>query len=124
MAAVQDVSEAVSERMERRLVAWGVWKSAGGNGAGYPAMSVIHPNWTPPARGLPPRLPPIGASSADEIALNASIAGLSVKMRDALFVRYVKRMSLADQAATLACSESTVLMRISAAKRRLFYELM
>lgn len=124
MMALQDVSETVSDRMERRLVAWGVWRSAGGNGAGYPAMSVIHPNWTPPARGLPPRMPPAAASCADEVALNGRIGELSVKMRDALFVRYVKRMSLADQAATLSCSESTVLMRIASAKRRLFYELL
>lgn len=118
-----DVQETVSDRMERELLAWGAFRAGGGCGDGYPAMSVIHPNWQPPAKGMPAKLPMPGRSTAAERALDARIGGLSVKMRDALFVRYVKRLALADQAQALGCEQSTVVARITAAKRSLFYEL-
>lgn len=115
--------ETVADRMEAQLLAWGAFRAGGGCGDGYPSMSVIHPNWTIPAKGMQAKLPMPGRSSVAERALDARIAELSVKMRDALFVRYVKRLALAEQARMLGCEESTVGARVQQAKRILFYEL-
>jgi len=52
MPAIGNSSPAATiDILEQRLREWGAWLTQRGSGVGYPAMSVIHPNWMPPTPG-------------------------------------------------------------------------
>lgn len=105
--------------MEERLREWAAWLTSGGSGDGYASMSVIHPDWMPPSPGTTPTLKVGKASAVRERALHAAVLQLSRRLQATLLVHYVKRMSVADQAAALECAEATVHQRVRAAKVRL-----
>jgi DNA-directed RNA polymerase specialized sigma24 family protein len=107
------------DQMERELVAWGAYVAGGRDASGYPSMSVMHPNWQPPAKGGASKLPRRVVSYAREQWVDAQVRTMSRKLQDALVARYVMRMSLHDQALALHCELSTVQARVSAAKRKL-----
>lgn len=112
MAEQQDV-------METRLREWAAWLTSGGSGDGYAAMSVIHPNWSPPTPGTTPTLKVAGGGSRRERELHAQVLLLSRRLQATLLVHYCKRLSVADQAAMLECAEPTVHARVREAKRAL-----
>lgn len=105
--------------MEQRLREWAAWLTGGGNGAGYSAMSVIHPNWMPPTPGTTPTLKVSASNAQRERALHAAVLSLSRRLQATLLVHYCKRLSVADQAAMLECAEPTVHARVREAKRLL-----
>ena len=41
------------ERIEARLQRWARWVTVG-DGSGFPTMSVLHREWTPPSPGTTP----------------------------------------------------------------------
>jgi DNA-directed RNA polymerase specialized sigma24 family protein len=102
--------------IEARLVQWAQWLATG-DGSGYPTMSVLHPNWTPPSPGVMPSLKVAAPSSARET--HRAIAKLSQRLANTLIVHYVMRPPMAEQAARLQCTENTVYVRIDQAHRLL-----
>jgi len=82
-------------------------------------MSVIHPNWTPPSQGMSARMPMPARSTLAEQAMDAAIRDLSVKLRDSLYVVYVKRASVLQRSEMLQCKPGTVDARVREAKRQL-----
>lgn len=109
----------VVDRIELQLQAWAHWLTSGGNGAGYPAMSVIHPNWMPPTKGKAPAPKWSASSDAEQRLMHTAIQTLSQRLQATLVVRYCKRLSVAEQAMLLECAESTVGARVAEAKRQL-----
>lgn len=107
------------DAMESCLLAWAAWRTSGGCGCGYPTRNVLDPAWSPPSPGMTPNMVSISRSDVQERWLDALIATLSVKLRDALYVVYVKRMSPAEQSWALSCQPSTVRARITEAKLKL-----
>ena len=106
------------DRMEQRLQAWAHWLTLGGNGDGYAAMSVLHPEWMPPTPGTTPNLK-VGTSDAYHRATHAAVVTLSRRLQATLLVHYCKRLSVADQAQLLECGLATVHSRVREAKRQL-----
>jgi hypothetical protein len=109
----------VLDALERELVAWGSYVAGGREVAGYPVMSVIHPNWTPPAKGMPAKLPMRPREYIRERRVDIVVRRMSRKLQDALAVRYVRRMPYAEQAMALGCQPGTVDARVREAKRQL-----
>lgn len=105
-----------SAEIEARLQRWAQWLKEG-EGAGYPAMSVIHPEWQPPAPGQRPTLKSV--KPGDARATHRAVLKLSVRMQNTLVVCYCMNLSLRDQAEKLDCSESTVVSRVDKAHRLL-----
>lgn len=105
--------------METRLREWAAWLTSGGSGDGYAAMSVIHPDWSPPSPGTTPTLKVSGRSSQRERAVHDAVRQLSRRLQSTLLVYYCKRLSVAEQAGMLQCAEPTVHARVREAKRLL-----
>lgn len=105
--------------VEARLLAWAAWRTSGGCADGFPSKSVLHPSWSPPSPGVRPTLHVSGRSEVGQRRMDALIGGLSLRLRDALYVVYIKRMAPAEQAAQLRCQQATVRARVIEAKRQL-----
>lgn len=105
--------------VEQRLLAWAAWRTAGCNGDGFPTKSVLHPSWSPPSPGVVPAMRASSGGSAREREVDGVVSELSVKLRDALYVVYVKRMPADDQARALGCQHATVRARVLEAKRQI-----
>lgn len=103
-------------KIEERLQRWAQAVTVG-DGAGYPAMSMLHPQWQPPAPGQTPTLKVAPASDARET--HRAIERLSQRLRNTIVVHYVFKGTLAEQASRLECAEATVHARIEEAHRRL-----
>lgn len=106
------------DRMEQRLLAWAHWLTLGGNGDGYAAMSVLHPEWTPPTPGTTPTLK-VGTSDAYHRATHQAVLTLSRRLQATLLVHYCKRLPVAEQAEQLQCAVPTVHARVREAKVQL-----
>lgn len=96
--------------VEARLQRWAEWVSVG-DGSGYATMSVLHEDWSPPTPGQRPTMK-VSAGSAEVTATHRAIGRLSARQRDTVVVHYVKRGTVAEQAAMLECSDGTVHARI------------
>lgn len=101
------------EWVEQRLQRWATAVTVG-DGAGYPAMSVIHPNWMPPAKGSVPSMK-VAHGRDDAAATHRSIGLLSAKQRDAVCLKYVYRLTDTQHAVRADCAERTVRLRLEAA---------
>lgn len=106
--------------VEGRLLRWAAYVTVG-DGSGFPAMSVIHPEWQPPSPGTTPSMKVSSFSDAKQT--HRAIGRLSQRQANTLVVHYVLKLPLADQAARLGCAESTVTARIDQAHARLRAEL-
>jgi DNA-directed RNA polymerase specialized sigma24 family protein len=106
--------------IEARLQRWADYVSVG-DGSGFPSMSVIHREWTPPSPGMMPSMKV--APSSDARQTHRAIGKLSQRQANTLVVHYVLKLPLADQALRLGCAESTVTARIDQAHARLRAEL-
>lgn len=106
-----------SDDVKARLHRWALAVTVG-DGSGFPAMSVIHPNWTPPAKGSVPSMK-VSHGRHDVVATHRSIGRLSRKQQDAICLHYVYRLSLAQQAERAGCAERTVTDRLERAHRDL-----
>jgi DNA-directed RNA polymerase specialized sigma24 family protein len=100
------------EWVEARLQRWAQGVTVG-DGSGYPAMSVLHPNWSPPSPGTTPTMKTAPAS--DVRHTHRAIGRLSARLRDTLVVHYCLKLPMAEQALRLECSEATVYERVARA---------
>lgn len=103
--------------IEARLQRWGQAVTVG-DGSGYPSMSVIHPNWSPPTKGRTPMMK-TSSRSGDVHATHRAIGQLSLKQRDAVCLHYAVRLSTALHAERAGCDERTVRKRLEAARHAL-----
>ena len=99
-----------------RLLAWAQYVTVG-DGSGYPAMSVLHPEWQPPAPGTTPTMKVSAPSMAAQT--HRAIGMLSLRLANTLVVHYVLKLPMAEQAERLECEERTVYLRVEAAQRQL-----
>lgn len=102
--------------MHARLLAWAQYVTVG-DGSGYPVMSVLHEDWSPPSPGTTPTMKVSAPSSARQT--HRAIARLSLRLANTLVVHYVLRLPIAVQAERLGCAEATVYARVEAAQRLL-----
>lgn len=106
--------------IEQRLQRWAQWVTVG-DGSGYPTMSVLHEDWSPPGGGITPTLK-VGAGG-DERETHRAIGLLSVRLANTLVVVYCFTLTLREQAERLDCDESTVTKRVDVAHRQLAHWL-
>lgn len=102
-------------RIEARLIRWAQACTVG-DGAGYPAMSTLHPNWGRPPTGMRPA-PKTASIGSDVMETHEAIGSLSRRERNAVVVHYVMRGAVADQCERLQCAQSTLYARIDSAHR-------
>lgn len=107
-------------QIETRLQRWAQWLTVG-DGDGYPVMSTVHPDWTPPSPGMTPTLK--ASPHSDVRETNRAIEALSMRLRNTLVVHYVQRPTLPEQALRLSCSEATVYARVEEAHQQLLQVL-
>ncbi len=103
--------------VEERLQRWAQAVTVG-DGSGYPTMSVIHEDWTPPSPGVTPSMK-VSFGRSDASSTHRAIARLSRKQRDAVVMHYAMKLPLAEQAVRLGCAVDTVHGRIEAAHAHL-----
>jgi DNA-directed RNA polymerase specialized sigma24 family protein len=104
------------EHMHALLLAWAQYVTVG-DGSGYPVLSVLHQDWSPPTPGMTPTMKVSAPSSARET--HRAIARLSQRLSNTLVVHYVLKPALAEQALRLECAEATVYLRVEAAQQQL-----
>lgn len=103
-------------RIEHRLQRWAQWITIG-DGSGYAARSVLHPEWSPPTKGSTPTLK-VGAAS-DVRETHRAVGRLSMRQANTVVVHYVLRLPIGEQAVRLECAAATVFARIDDGHRRL-----
>lgn len=113
------MADTLLDRMERHLLAWGVWVQGGKRGDGYPTKSVLHQSWLPPTPGMVPTMRVSATSDRAERALHAAIQQMSVRMQNTLVVVYVMRAGPVEREELLQCNAVTIRSRLGEAKRRL-----
>jgi DNA-directed RNA polymerase specialized sigma24 family protein len=101
--------------MHQRLQAWAQWRMVG-DGSGYPVMSVLHPNWSPPAPGTTPTMKtsraPLEVRETDRV-----VARMSERMQKTLLLVYgLPALTQAERARRLGVAERTVVERVEAAQ--------
>lgn len=102
--------------IDQRLCRWAQGVTVG-DGSGYPTMSVIHPEWSPPSPGVTPTLKT--AAGTDVRQTHRAVLLLSERLQATLVVFYVKRLALGEQARLLECEERTIHARIERAHQLL-----
>ena len=100
--------------IETRLIIWAQWLTTG-DGSGYPTMSVLHPEWSPPSPGVLPTLMVAAPSTARQT--HRAVRALSMRLANTLFVHYCMKLPISEQAVRLECAERTVHGRIEEAHR-------
>lgn len=103
--------------MHARLQAWAQWVTVG-DGSGYPTVSTIHPNWSPPSPGVRPMMKVAAPSSARQTH-RAMLQVFSQRLRDTVALYYCTQLPVAEQAQRLGCVPGTVHERIEMAHRLL-----
>jgi DNA-directed RNA polymerase specialized sigma24 family protein len=105
------------EAMHRLLQQWAQWMTVG-DGSGYPTMSVLHTDWSPPSPGQTPTMKTSAPNSARRT--NRLMAGWSERLRATVMLHYgFPGLSVADQAQRLGCARDTVYQRVELAQQLL-----
>lgn len=107
---------ALNPAMEARLQRWAEAVTIG-DASGYATVCTLHESWSPPAAGQRPSLKVSATSDVRET--HQAIGMLSVRLRNAVVVRYCFGGTLAEQAQRLECQPDTVLDRVERAHRAL-----
>lgn len=100
--------------IEQRLQRWAQWVTVGDT-SGFPTMSVLHENWSPPSGTVTPTMRVSDLS--DVRATHAAIRSLSQRLANTVVVCYCFKHTTAEQAARLDCAERTVRARVLQAHR-------
>lgn len=107
------------QEIEELLRLWATMARVNFGGSGYPSMSVLHPNWSPPAPGQTPTMKTGGRLNA-VIRVHQAIGQLSLRARNTVVVVYASGpIPAAEQAARLNCEVKTLEKRIEAIHREL-----
>lgn len=98
--------------IEARLLRWAEACTVG-DGSGYPMMSVLHEDWSPPGGGVIPSMKVSRAT--DVMETMRAIDQLSLKLHQAVVVHYCKRGAVERQCEELGCERWTLYARVEAA---------
>lgn len=102
------------EWVHARLQAWAERVTVGG-GDGYAVVNVLHPSWSPPSKGSRPAMK-ISLGQGLEIGrTHQAVRMLSLRLRNTIILVYCRKLSAAEAAVRLDCSESGVHQRITRA---------
>lgn len=103
---------------------WAAAVAGDGDGSGYPTMSVLHVDWSPPTPGQTPTMKTV-KRGADVERTHAAVARLSMRSRNTVVVVYCcGPLSVVEQAARLECQVKTLEKRVDAIHRELAALLM
>ena len=103
--------------MHKRLTEWAQWLMVG-DGSGFPTMSVLHEDWSPPSPGVTPTMK-VGASSLAR-QTHRVMRSWSTRLRNTVMVYYCSpALPVAWMAQQLGCAERTLHCRIEIAHRLL-----
>jgi hypothetical protein len=117
-------SEVAVQGVEARLVEWAAWFNAGGCSDGaWPKKNILHPSWMPPCGGWSATVVSGARPSARERQVHAAIGLLTDKLIVCIVLRYAKRMTAPQQAATLGCTEQAIDTRLKRARDLVWDEL-
>lgn len=106
------------EAMHMLLLHWGQALTMG-DGSGYPTLSTLHPDWSPPSPGTTPTLK-VSHLSADVRRVHAVVQLMSRTLAETLVLVYgFPTLGLAEHARRLGKSESTVRQRVESAQHAL-----
>ncbi len=110
-------NEAAGQGVEARLVEWAAWFNAGGCSAGaWPKKNILHPSWMPPCGGWSAAVVSGARPSTRERQVHAAIGKLTDKLIVCIVLRYCKRMTAAEQAKHLQCTEPAIEGRLKRAR--------
>ena len=104
--------------VDEALQRWAAVVVEGKDGSGFPTMSVLHEDWSPPTPGQTPTMKVV-RGTGDVRRVHAAVAQLSLRERNTVVLHYCRRMSLAEQGAELGCQAETVAKRIEVIHRAL-----
>ncbi|PTT89010.1 hypothetical protein DBR42_08665 [Pelomonas sp. HMWF004] len=112
--------KAVDDALRR----WAAAVAGEGDGSGYPTMSVLHEDWSPPSPGQTPTMKTV-SRGRDVDLVHAAVAALSMRARNTVVVHYCcGPLSLAEQAERLGCQVRTLELRVEAIHRDLAASLL
>jgi len=98
------------ERVDALLREWAQWRMVG-DGSGYPRTSMLHPEWSPPAKGRAPGVK-VGMVQRGPM-VEGLVRQLSVTLQDTLFLVYVVTgVTNAERAERLRCRPETIPQRV------------
>lgn len=101
------------DQMHQRLLEWAQAVTVG-DGSGYPTMSVLHEDWTPPSPGITPSMKTSPHSTARQT--HRIIGQFSQRLQATLTLHYCfPGLSLDEQAERLGCGVSALHKRIELA---------
>ena len=104
--------------VDEALQRWAAVVVGGADGSGFPTMSVLHEDWSPPSPGQTPTMK-VSTGTADVRRTHAALGLLTVRARNTVVVHYCKRLSIAEQAVELGCQPDTVKDRVERIHRHL-----
>ena len=102
--------------IEARLLRWAEAVTIG-DASGYASVCTLHESWSPPVAGQRPTLK-VGVAS-DVGQTHRAIGRLSLRLRNAVVVRYCYGGTIAEQAARMECEPNTVHDRVERAHQAL-----
>jgi DNA-directed RNA polymerase specialized sigma24 family protein len=102
--------------IEARLLRWAEAVTIG-DASGYASVCTLHESWSPPVAGQRPTLK-VGLAS-DVGQTHRAIGRLSLRLRNAVVVRYCYGGTIAEQAARMECEPNTVRDRVARAHQAL-----
>lgn len=102
--------------IEARLQRWAEAVTIG-DASGYATVCTLHESWSPPVAGQRPTLKVSAASDVRET--HRAIGQLSLRLRNAIVVRYCFGGTIEEQAARMECAAETVRGRVDRAHRAL-----
>lgn len=102
--------------IEQLLRVWAQWLMVG-DGSGYPSMSTLHPDWSPPSPGITPTMKVGSPNSARET--HRMVGMLSDRLQTTLLLHYCTNLPVAEQAVRLGCQPDTVHKRLQVAHKLL-----
>lgn len=106
------------EWVHARLQAWAEGVTVG-NGAGYAIVNVLHPSWSPPVKGSRPEVKISPGRGAEIERTHQAVRTLGLRLRNTVVLVYCRRLSAAEAAVRLDCSEGAVHQRIARAHQEL-----
>lgn len=102
--------------IEARLLRWAEAVTIG-DASGYASVCTLHESWSPPQAGQRPTLK-VGVAS-DVRETHRAIGRLSLRLRNAVVVRYCYGGTIAEQAMRMECAPDTVRDRVERAHHAL-----
>lgn len=104
--------------VDEALQRWAAVVVGGADGSGFPTMSVLHQDWSPPAPGQTPTMKVV-RGTGDARRTHHAISMLTQRQRNTVVIHYCRRLNLVEQGIVLGCEADTVTKRLGEIHRAL-----